>query len=133
MNMAEAGGSDAKSALRQRRGVTSAPEALAAATFAETKQSVGAPGASSAEDAAAADPCLKDDKAEAGAAPPSARDGDWLERHRRWLPLLVFAVAAFVRFYRLDCPNGVVFDESHFGRFTNQYTKGEFHFDSECE
>jgi hypothetical protein len=47
----------------------------------------------------------------------------------RWLPLLIFAVALFTRFYRLDCPPGVVFDESHFGRFTNQYTAGEYYFD----
>jgi hypothetical protein len=50
----------------------------------------------------------------------------------RWLPLLIFAVALFTRFYRLDCPPGVVFDESHFGRFTNQYTAGEYYFDVRC-
>ena len=58
--------------------------------------------------------------------PPSAsRESAFV----RWLPALIFAVALFTRFYRLDCPPGVVFDESHFGRFTNQYTAGEYYFD----
>jgi len=33
------------------------------------------------------------------------------ERYERWMPLFVFAIAAFARFYRLDSPSGVVFGE----------------------
>ena len=38
-------------------------------------------------------------------------------------------MALFTRFYRLSQPAGVVFDESHFGRFTNQYTARAYFFD----
>ncbi|RYY38593.1 phospholipid carrier-dependent glycosyltransferase [archaeon] len=44
-------------------------------------------------------------------------------------PVLIFALAAFTRLYRLDKPGGVVFDEHHFGRFTNQYNAGTYLFD----
>lgn len=46
-----------------------------------------------------------------------------------YLPVLVLLVALFTRLYKLDEPPGVVFDESHFGRFTNQYTARTYFFD----
>ena len=46
-----------------------------------------------------------------------------------WIPLVLTIVAAFTRYWRLDRPPAVVFDEHHFGRFTNQYWKGEYFFD----
>jgi dolichyl-phosphate-mannose--protein O-mannosyl transferase len=45
------------------------------------------------------------------------------------VPWLVLLVALFTRFYKLAQPPGVVFDESHFGRFTNQYTARSYFFD----
>jgi dolichyl-phosphate-mannose--protein O-mannosyl transferase len=48
------------------------------------------------------------------------------DRFGAWLMLLV---ALFTRFYLLPQPGGVVFDESHFGRFTNQYTARTYFFD----
>jgi hypothetical protein len=47
---------------------------------------------------------------------------------RRNYILLAF-VAVAVRFYRLSSPDGVVFDEFHFGRFVNNYVDGEYFFD----
>jgi dolichyl-phosphate-mannose--protein O-mannosyl transferase len=52
-----------------------------------------------------------------------------LVRHQGVVPYLVFAVAAFTRFYRLSEPGGICFDESHFVRFTNQYTARTYFFD----
>jgi len=46
-----------------------------------------------------------------------------------WIPLTLTVIAAFTRYWRLDRPPAVVFDEHHFGRFTNQYWKGEYFFD----
>ena len=45
------------------------------------------------------------------------------------MPLALTLLCGATRFYRLDQPAGVVFDEYHFGRFTNQYTDGQFLFD----
>lgn len=45
------------------------------------------------------------------------------------MPLLLTLFAGATRFYRLDRPGGVVFDESHFGKFTGWYTKNEYYFD----
>jgi Dolichyl-phosphate-mannose-protein mannosyltransferase len=53
----------------------------------------------------------------------------WLEVHQDWVPWLLLAITAFTRYYRLDKPTGVVFDEFHFGRFTNQYHMGTYLFD----
>lgn len=46
-----------------------------------------------------------------------------------FLVFVTFMVSFALRFFRLDWPNGVVFDETHFGRFTNQYHAGTFLFD----
>jgi dolichyl-phosphate-mannose--protein O-mannosyl transferase len=46
-----------------------------------------------------------------------------------YLPWILLAVALATRFYRLDVPRGVVFDEYHFGRFVNQYNAGTYLFD----
>ncbi len=46
-----------------------------------------------------------------------------------WIPLILTLIAAATRYWRLDKPPAVVFDEHHFGRFTNQYWKGEYFFD----
>jgi hypothetical protein len=51
------------------------------------------------------------------------------DRNDRYTAWLVLAVALFTRFYLLPQPGGVVFDESHFGRFTNQYTARTYFFD----
>ena len=45
------------------------------------------------------------------------------------MPLALTLLCGLTRFYRLDKPAGVVFDEYHFGRFTNQYLDGQFLFD----
>lgn len=50
-------------------------------------------------------------------------------RHERFVPYLILIIAAFSRYYRLALPSGVIFDESHFVRFTNQYTAGTYFFD----
>lgn len=53
-----------------------------------------------------------DDEANKGkphTLPPVASSIDWIERHETWVPWLIFALAAFSRFYRLDKPTGVVF------------------------
>ena len=49
--------------------------------------------------------------------------------HSKLVPFFIFGVALFTRFYRLGQPNGVCFDESHFIRFTNQYTARTYFFD----
>ena len=54
---------------------------------------------------------------------PEPEEPDWLDRYERWVPLVLTMICAFTRFYRLDKPPGVVFDEYHFGRFTNQYSE----------
>lgn len=54
---------------------------------------------------------------------PAPSELDWLDRYERWVPLALTLLCGFTRFYRLDCPPGVVFDEYHFGRFTNQYSE----------
>ena len=56
-------------------------------------------------------------------AEKKAVEGDWLQRNEGIVHWIVLAVAFFTRFYRLDKPPGVVFDETHFGRFTNQYSE----------
>jgi hypothetical protein len=43
--------------------------------------------------------------------------------------LLLFAMAAAVRFYDLHYPDSVVFDEYHFGAFVNKYNWGKYFFD----
>ena len=45
------------------------------------------------------------------------------------MPLAMFLLALATRLYRIEKPPGVVFDEFHFGRFLNQYSKGEYFFD----
>ncbi|GAA5849445.1 hypothetical protein JCM8547_000453 [Rhodosporidiobolus lusitaniae] len=41
----------------------------------------------------------------------------------------IFLLAAAFRFYRIDYPAGVVFDEVHFGKFASYYIRREFFFD----
>ncbi len=48
-------------------------------------------------------------KTGAGAVAGAASGQGWLERHERWAPWLLLAVALAIRFYRLDVPAGVVF------------------------
>ncbi|KAF6001784.1 Dolichyl-phosphate-mannose--protein mannosyltransferase [Cyanidiococcus yangmingshanensis] len=43
--------------------------------------------------------------------------------------LLLTAIAAGTRFWRLSAPNSVVFDEFHFGKFVTCYFTGEYFFD----
>ena len=54
---------------------------------------------------------------------------DALDRAEPWLPYALFAFALAMRLYRLDLPVGVVFDESHFGRFTGLYLARSLLFD----
>lgn len=42
---------------------------------------------------------------------------------------LLFVMAACVRFYGIGFPNGVVFDEVHFGGFVSDYNLGKWFFD----
>ncbi|KAJ8905497.1 hypothetical protein NDN08_002004 [Rhodosorus marinus] len=42
---------------------------------------------------------------------------------------LLLVASIIVRLYRLEHPRSVVFDETHFGKFTDWYLKGEFFFD----
>nr|CAG4641462.1 EOG090X015P [Eurycercus lamellatus] len=46
------------------------------------------------------------------------------------LPVLLFAIALGTRFYGLDQPNHIVFDELHYGRYAGLYLKQTFFFDS---
>nr|CAG4643018.1 EOG090X015P [Ilyocryptus agilis] len=46
------------------------------------------------------------------------------------LPMLLFAAALATRFYNLDQPNAIVFDELHYGRYAGLYMKQTFFFDS---
>ena len=46
-----------------------------------------------------------------------------------WIPLVLFVIAVATRFWRLEEPKGVVFDEHHFGGFTNKYLRGKYLFD----
>lgn len=65
---------------------------------------------------------------------PRAKDGGaapwWLCGAPEWIiPLILTLIAAGTRLYRIENPPGVVFDEFHFGRFLNQYFRGEYFFD----
>lgn len=46
------------------------------------------------------------------------------------LPVFLFVVALGTRFYGLDQPNAIVFDELHYGRYAGLYLKQTFFFDS---
>ncbi|CEO58618.1 Dolichyl-phosphate-mannose--protein mannosyltransferase 4 [Penicillium brasilianum] len=47
-----------------------------------------------------------------------------------WLAMIVLTVLAFAtRFYRIDYPNEVVFDEVHFGKFASYYLQRTYFFD----
>ena len=87
------------SEMRRRKGgegeadKTTAPPSLPAAPAASLS-------ASSAPSTAAAAPAH-------GLPSQSRRKGE--SGIVPWLPLLIFGVALFSRFYRLDCPPGVVF------------------------
>jgi hypothetical protein len=103
--------------------------------------------AAKADGAASADVASEVDKTAKVAA-----SADFVTRHERYVPFVIFLVAAFTRFYRLDQPPGaqcsrdtaapskrlgspfhttarlaalvaagVVFDESHFGKFTGAW------------
>ena len=45
------------------------------------------------------------------------------------LVTVLTVLCACTRFYAIESPAAVVFDEFHFGRFQNQYNRGEYFFD----
>jgi hypothetical protein len=47
-----------------------------------------------------------DDKLDKVKTSKAAPEPDWLTRHERYVPFVLFLVAAFTRFYRLDKPAG---------------------------
>jgi dolichyl-phosphate-mannose--protein O-mannosyl transferase len=47
----------------------------------------------------------------------------------RWIPLALLILAICTRFYRIDHPRGIVFDELHFGKFTMWQMNRWFYFD----
>lgn len=61
--------------------------------------------------------------------PSPAPDDELMRAVEPHLPWLLLALSLATRFYRLDVPRGVVFDEYHFGRFVNQYNAGTYLFD----
>ncbi|KAJ5458259.1 Glycosyl transferasefamily 39 [Penicillium sp. IBT 31633x] len=47
-----------------------------------------------------------------------------------WLAIVILTILAFAtRFYRIDYPNEVVFDEVHFGKFASYYLQRTYFFD----
>jgi dolichyl-phosphate-mannose-protein mannosyltransferase len=46
-----------------------------------------------------------------------------------WFVILFTILGLYSRLYNLPHPSEVVFDEQHFGRFTNWYFKGEYYLD----
>jgi len=50
--------------------------------------------------------------------------------HFHILPIVLFAVAVATRFYALDQPSHIVFDELHYGRYAGLYLTRTFFFDS---
>lgn len=67
--------------------------------------------------------------ASAVASSEDFEETDWVEKYQNWVPAILLGLGLFTRYYRLDKPTGVVFDEFHFGRFTNQYNAGTYLFD----
>ncbi|MDP1688815.1 MAG: phospholipid carrier-dependent glycosyltransferase [bacterium] len=49
--------------------------------------------------------------------------------NKNWLLLILIVLAIFTRFWQLDKPSEVVFDEVHFGKFVSAYFNHEYYFD----
>ena len=60
-------------------------------------------------------------------------DLDSLQNEGYWLDLIIIFIltifGCYSRFYNLEHPNEVVFDEQHFGKFINWYIRGEYFLD----
>ncbi|GAA5997777.1 dolichyl-phosphate-mannose-protein mannosyltransferase [Rhodotorula paludigena] len=59
----------------------------------------------------------------------AVEDSPWLGKTDYAFLAVVFLLAAAVRFYRIDSPAAVVFDEVHFGKFASYYLRREYFFD----
>lgn len=106
--------------LRNRKG--SAPSTPKAGSGASTpKAGVVPPLASASSDFVGAYQLIKSNN--------TAIHGTFLEKYERFIPWILLVLCGATRFWRLDKPGGVVFDETHFGRFTNQYLAGNYLFD----
>eukprot|EP00124_Ichthyophonus_hoferi_P002044 Ihof_evm4s126 gene=Ihof_evmTU4s126 len=53
----------------------------------------------------------------------------FLTRKVMWIGVVITILSFVTRFYSLDLPANVTWDEAHFGTFVNHYIKREFYFD----
>jgi hypothetical protein len=123
------GGKDAPASLDDSKGITLSnsftPAALAGKEATE--------GASAAVSAVAAPPATfaaVDSDAFSVVVDRVVSAYKWCQRSPVGTNVLILAVLSLTaRLYRISTPDGVVFDEYHFGRFVNNYLDGNYFFD----